>query len=213
MVRIPEHNDWVIITLMLCCFAYAFMFIFLQRDSRLKDFFTQEYVDSSNNFLSWLIVSVVFCTVVSVLVSQYVPLVPKFITDIRILGFELNKFGYTFLCISLFYLLKIILTYFFYSGIGNSRKWNLFYFTATKFYLGLSILIGITAFVHYYFDIDKGKALHFYLIFAVIVPVFKLLFYFFHKNQILPTRWYYKFLYICTLQIAPMLALWRLLFF
>ncbi|RZL29724.1 MAG: DUF4271 domain-containing protein, partial [Pedobacter sp.] len=25
-------------------------------------------------------------------------------------------------------------------------------------------------------------------------------------------KWYYKFLYICTLQIAPLLMLWKLLF-
>ncbi|MBE2274452.1 MAG: DUF4271 domain-containing protein, partial [Flavobacteriales bacterium] len=26
-------------------------------------------------------------------------------------------------------------------------------------------------------------------------------------------KWYYKFLYICTLQIIPVLVLWKVLFF
>jgi len=189
------------------------MFIFLLRDIRIKEFFVQEYADSSNNFLSWAITSAVFCILISVLISQYIPLVPKWVTSIHPFGFELNKFGFTFLSILLFYLLKTSFSYIFYSSVGNSRKWKLFYFTATKFYFGLSLLLMVLIFSHYYFDNKKGEELYFYLIFLMIVFVFKILFYFFHKNQILPVRWYYKFLYICTLQIAPLFALWRLLFF
>ncbi|MDO5616201.1 MAG: DUF4271 domain-containing protein, partial [Cruoricaptor ignavus] len=42
---------------------------------------------------------------------------------------------------------------------------------------------------------------------------FKILFFTFNKNYILPKEWYYKFLYICTLQFAPLFALSKLLFF
>ena len=213
MVRIVEHNDWVIITLLLCGFAYALMFIFLLRDIRLKDFFLQEYADSSNNLLSWIVTSVVFVALLSTLVSQYIPLVPKFLSDIHPFGYEINKFGFTFLCISAFYFFRTLFSYLFYASVGNSRKWNLFYFTATKFYFGLTLLLSPLVFIHYYFDIDHSKALHIYALIYIIIYVFKIVFYFFHKNQILPVRWYYKFLYICTLQIAPLFALWRLLFF
>ena len=213
MVRIVENNDWVIITLIASLFAYVFMFVFLLRDIRLKDFLMQKYEESSNNFLAWGITSLVFCATLSVLISQYIPIVPKEISDLQLFGVELNKFGFTFLSLLIFYVLKAGLGFLFYSGVGNGRKWGIFYFTATKFYFVLSIILIILCFSHYYFDIDKMKMLQIYLFFLSFVFVFKVFFYFFHNNKILPVKWYYKILYICTLQIAPLLVLWRLLFY
>ncbi|WP_232815864.1 DUF4271 domain-containing protein [Chryseobacterium capnotolerans] len=66
---------------------------------------------------------------------------------------------------------------------------------------------------HYYFPIDRNKIFPYYFFFFAFVFIFKVFFYLFHKNKILPEKWYYKFLYICTLQIAPLLLLWKLLFF
>ncbi len=189
------------------------MFVSLLRSIPLKNFFVEKFADSSNTFLCWLITSLVFATVFSILLSQYIPLVPKAVEDVHVFGYQLNKFGYTLACIILFYLSKAFLSYLFYSGIGNIRKWGIFYFTVTKFYFALSVILIILCIYHYYFDIDKREALHIYLFSAGIVFIFKIIFYFFHKNQILPIKWYYKFLYICTLQIAPLFVLWRTLFF
>lgn len=213
MIRIPEHNDWVILTILGCLFAYSVMFISLLREIRLTDFFLAVYSDSSNTFPSWIITSVVFCIAASVLISQYVPLVPPEVSHLQVFGMELNKFGYTFVSVSLFYLLKTGLSYIFYACVGNVRKWGLCSFAATRFYFGASVLLLILSFVHYYFDIDKREALHYYLFLMAFGFVFKIFFYLFHKNKILPTKWYYKILYICTLQIAPLFALWRVLFY
>lgn len=213
MVRIAEHNDWVIITLLICMFTYSLMFISLLRGVRFWDFFMEKFSEASNIFLSWLIVSTVFCVVLSVLVSQYVPIVPKTITDIRFGDFELNKFGYTFLCLSIFYLFKVGLSYIFYAGIGNARKWSRFYFVNTKFYFGFSVALMILCIVHYYFEIDKREAFKIYFYSFSLIFVFKQFFSLFNVNKILPEKWYYKILYICTLQIAPFFALWKLLFF
>lgn len=213
MVRLVENNDWVAITLLACIFAYALMFTFLLREIRLKDFLIQQYDESSNNFLSWAVTSLVFCTTLSVLISQYIPIVPKSVSDVQLFGMQLNKFGFTFISLLSFYMLKAAFSYIFYSGIGNARKWGIFYFTATKFYFVLSVLLICLCFLHYYFDISKREMLKIYLVFLLFFFVFKLFFYFFHNNQILPVKWYYKILYICTLQIAPLFALWRLLFY
>lgn len=213
MVRITENNDWVAITLIGCLFLYAFMFMFLLREISLKDFLSQKIEDANNIFLSWMLTSIAFCISLSVLISQYIPIVPNWVSDIQIWGLELNKVGFTTICILAFYLLKSFFSYLFYAGIGNARKWTSFYFVATKFYFVLSIVLIILSFSHYYFDIEKPKALNYYLIFFVFVFIFKNLFYLLRKNQILPIKWYYKILYICTLQIAPLFAIWRLLFF
>ena len=213
MVRISDNNDWVAITLIACLFLYAFMFMFLLREISIKDFLLQKIEESNNIFLSWLITSFVFCVSLSILISQYIPIVPKWVSDVQIWGLELNKIGFTIICVFGFYLIKSFLSYLFYSGVGNLRKWTSFYFVATKFYFVLSFILIILCLSHYYFDIDKSKALHYYLLFLAFVFVFKNFFYLFRKNQILPLKWYYKILYICTLQIAPLFAIWRLLFF
>lgn len=212
-VRIPENNDWVIFILVGCIFLYVFMMNVIERDASLKDFLLQKYFDASNNLPSWIITSCVTTLTLSVLISQYIPIVPKYIADLQLLGYQLNKFGYTLLAVLFFYLIKSTLGFLFYQSIGDGKKWTIFYFTSTKFYFILTFLLIILCVAHYYFPIDRNKMFLYYLCFFSFVFIFKVFFYLFHKNKILPEKWYYKFLYICTLQIAPLLLLWKLLFF
>ncbi|WP_292009704.1 DUF4271 domain-containing protein [Chryseobacterium sp.] len=209
----PENNDWVIFILLGCIFLYIFMMNIIERGAALKDFLMQKYFDSSNNLPNWLIVSCVTTLTLTVMVSQYIPIVPKAVTDLQIAGYQMNKFGYSLFVLIFFYLIKSILGFLFYQSIGDGKKWTVFYFTATKFYFILSFLLIILCIAHYYFPIDKNVIFVYYLLFFCFVFIFKIFFYFFHKNDILPEKWYYKFLYICTLQIIPLLMLWKLLFF
>jgi hypothetical protein len=212
-VRIPENNDWVVFILIGCIFLYIFMMNVIERGANLKDFLLQKYFDSSNNLPNWIITSVVFVLSMAVLVSQYIPFVPKFIVENQLFGYHFNKLGYTLAVITCFYFLRTSLSFLFYQSIGDGKKWNVFYFTSTKMQFLISILMMVLCIVHYYYPIDKNKAFNYYITFFCFVFIFKVLFYMFHKNNILPQKWYYKFLYICTLQIAPLLMLWKLLFF
>ncbi|MCC2590551.1 DUF4271 domain-containing protein [Chryseobacterium sp. MFBS3-17] len=212
-VRIPENNDWVIILLLCCAFLYVFMMISLHRDASVKSFLQQEFAESSNLFISWVIVSLVTCLTLAALISQHIPIVPKAVSELQILGLQLNKFGFTFLTLVLFYLCKAALSYLFFQSVGFSRRWPAFTFTATRFYFVLSLFLMAACTGHYYFITHKAEMLHIYVISFALVVIFKQFYYLFHKNQILPPEWYYKFLYICTLQIMPLLALWKLLFF
>ncbi|SDL54472.1 MULTISPECIES: DUF4271 domain-containing protein [Chryseobacterium] len=211
-VRIPENNDWVVFTLIVCIFLYIFMMNVVERDANLKDFLLQKYYDASNNLPSWIITSIVTALCMSVLISQYIPFVPKYIADIQPFGYQLNKIGYTVIIVSLFYITRAVLGYLFYQSIGDGKKWSIFYFTSTKFYFIFSILLIILCIAHYYFPIDRNEAFVYYLGFFCFTFIFKVFFYLFHRNNILPQKWYYKFLYICTLQMAPILMLWKLLF-
>ena len=92
------------------------MLISLRRDSGILEFLVQKIEDSANNYLSWIIISVVFCVVLSVLVSPYLPAVPESISAVQFGGYELNKFGFSFLAIGSFYFLKNILSYLFFAG-------------------------------------------------------------------------------------------------
>ncbi len=137
-VRIPENNDWVIFILIGCIFLYVFMMNIIERDASLKDFLLQKYFDASNNLPSWIITSCVIALTLSVLISQYIPVVPKFIADLQVFGYQLNKFGYTLLAVMFFLSDKINIRFFILSEYRDGKKWTIFYFTATKFYFILS---------------------------------------------------------------------------
>lgn len=213
LIRIAQQNDWVVFIIVGCIFLYIFMLISLQRDSSVKEFLLQKFSDSSNTFLSWLTVSLVFAILLATFISSYIPIVPKKISNLHLFGYELNKFGFTFLSIIGFYFLKTILSYLFYAGTGSLKKWSVFYFTVSKLYFCLSVILMILCIADFFYSVDHLQLLPYYSIAFVVVFLFKICYYVFHKNDILPEKWYYKFLYICTLQIMPILVLWKVLFF
>lgn len=213
MVRIAQQNDWVVFTIIGCIFLYIFMFRSLQRDATVKEFLLQQFPDATNNFLSWLIISFVFSLLFATFLSQFIPTVPKAVSDLHFFGFELNRFGFTFFSVLAFYFVRNVFTYIFFAGTGTIKKWQIFYFTAAKFYFFISMLLMILCVAAYFYDLDHHRLLPFYFWGILFILFFKLLYYFFHPNGIMPEKWYYKFLYICTLQIVPILVLWKILFF
>lgn len=213
MIRIVENNDWVITTVLIGLVVLTMVYIYLNREVSLKEYLTQNVEDASNAFLTWLIVSVVFCAQMTVLMSQYLPSVPRVIEDIQLLGYQINKFGYFFGVIILFYLVKAGMGFFFFASINQVQNYQNQYFLSSRFYFCYTILLFILIFINYYINIDKQNFLSILLVFNVIMFLFKIILYLFHKNKILPNQWYYKILYICTLQIAPIYAVWRLLYY
>ena len=189
------------------------MLLYLHRDSSVRVFLLQKFSDSSNNFLSWLIVSGVFTVLLATFLSQSIPIVPKKISDIQVFGYELNKFGFTLFSLILFYSFKSGLSYIFYAGTGSHKRWKLFQFASSKFYFTFSLLLIILCIYQYYFDVNNLQLFDYYFFGFVIIFLFKIFYYFLSHNQVLPERWYYKLLYLCTLQIAPILVIWRLLYF
>ncbi len=183
-----------------------------QRDANVKDFLLLKLEDSNNLTPSWLIISIVKCLMTALLLSQFVPIVPK-LFSIDVLGFQINKFGFTFLALLSFDVIKNILTFLFYSSIGSGKNLKGLTLVSSKFYFLESIVFIIASFTLYFFPIDLVK--YFYFIIGMVIFSFflKNLIYIFHNQSILPEKWYYKFLYICTLQIVPFLVLWKFLFY
>ena len=153
-IRLPENNDWVVYILLGCTALYLFLMNTLQRDASIKSYLLQDYSESNNVFQSWTVIGIVTTLLVTTIVSQYIPIVPKQISDLQLFGLELNKFGFALLAISTFYLAKSIFSYFFFQSLGVGRKWRLFCYASSKFYLVLSLLLVISCFAHYYFTID-----------------------------------------------------------
>ena len=194
-------------------FAYIIVLSVFNRDANIKDFLTQKIEDSNNLTPSWTIISIVRSVMITVILSQFVPVVPKFVSDLQLFGIQLNKFGFTFLAVMTFDIVKNILTFFYYNSIGEGKKLKRLASISSKFYFLESIGLIVASFALYYYPLDLVR--YFYVVLFVLISLFvmKNLIYIFHNQAILPEKWYYKFLYICTLQIVPVLVLWKFLFF
>lgn len=212
MVRIVENNDWVMFSILGLGFVYLVIFNWLQKELSIKEFLLQEYAIAQNNFLSWVFISVVFIGVFSILFSQYTPMIPRFFGELSVLGYKMNKIGFFIVIMSGYHLLKIILSFFFYQAIGQGRKLRRLVFVAQKFFFVESLLLMILCLVHYYFPIDRDLAYFYYVGVLGVFFIGKILFYLFHREQPMPEGLYYKILYICTLQILPLLAVWKFIF-
>lgn len=212
MIRIVENNDWVVWALLLLGAVYLVMFQWLQRGVSLFDFFKQNYQEAQNLFLCWVIVSVGAGVLLSVLLSQYIPIVPRFVQEICWEGYTPNKLGFMLGSVLVYSFVKNILTAIFYQSIKQGKKYMRLIFVAQKFYFFLSLLLVAIVLVHYYFPIDRQEAYPYYLVFILLSLLGKMILYTFHKEQVLPKEWYYKILYICTLQILPLLAVWKFIF-
>ncbi|NHW58550.1 DUF4271 domain-containing protein, partial [Escherichia coli] len=86
-------------------------------------------------------------------------------------------------------------------------------FLATKFFLGYSLALIVLVLAQNYFPIETEWMIYVYAVFFCMSFIFKNLVYLFHHKTILPDEWYYKILYICTLQILPFLVVGKFLFF
>ena len=144
--------------------------------------------------------------------SQYIPVVPRFINDhINLGGYTLNKFGFIFITYLLLYGIKCILSYLFLPALetqtvgshilSTSINFSYYYFAILCPYIG-SLFLS-------YRSLSGVQLLHrhadFYLCRQNSISTF-------NRNPTLPKEWYYKFLYICTLQILPHLVVWKFLF-
>lgn len=212
MIRLVQHHDWVIFVLLASILTLSLVLISLQREVSLLQFLNQKLEETSNAYLSWLIISVVYVVLLSTLISQFIPFVPQKIENISLWNLQLNKFGFSFLVFSSLYFFKIILSYCYFYAVRQQKKWPTFYFVAAKFYFVLCVFLILASLQVYYFPIARIKTIQSYAVIFAFIFVFKIFFYLFHNYNFLPRNWYYKFLYICTLQIAPILVLLKILF-
>jgi hypothetical protein len=220
-IRLPETHDWVVFVLLFCTILYLFLLNILQRDASIKSFVLQDFSETSNVFQSYAVIGIITTFLLSTLGANYLPVIPEPFNELQLLGYQLSNFGFCLLAIGSFYLIKSFLSFLFFQTLGAGNNWKLFCYTSSKFYFILSFLLVVLCYFQYFLElpfkgefymIDSRIALEVYLYLSLIALVFKNLYYLFNKNNVLPFSWYYKILYICTLQIAPVLALWKLIF-
>lgn len=190
------------------------MFRTLHRDISLYDFLVQPLENINNVHLSWFFTTILHSFSFSILFSQYIPIVPKFVTDhFSGFGIEFNKFGFLFVALLLFYFIKNMATYFFFASIDHIKNYNQYAHAAQKYYLVFSLVTLVFCVLHYYLPLNSRSFFRIYLGVLIFAFFLKILYYLFNNQQILPKHLYYKILYICSLQILPILVLWKFCFF
>ncbi|MDY3547846.1 DUF4271 domain-containing protein [Riemerella anatipestifer] len=214
MIRIVENKDWIIYSLLGVGFLYVLMFRVLLRDISLVNFFTLKEEFANNALQSWVVTSLGFVALASLALADILPINPHLFAEyFNVFGYTPNKVGSVILALVFLFSFRTMFTYFFLASIGEVERWKSFYFLTTKFFLGYSLILMLLVLIQYYIPVEKDWFIYIYIVLFPLAFVFKNLVYLFHHKAILPDEWYYKILYICTLQILPFLVVWKFLFF
>lgn len=190
MIRIVENNDWVIFSLLGVGAMYLVMFIALQRGISMREFLVEKLANSQNVLVNWIIVSAGFCVVLSILWAAYIPMLPRWVENLKWEGIGLNKMGYFLLIISGYFLLKVFLSLFFYWSIGQATRYLGLVLVSQKFYFLASLVVMGLCIMHYYFPIDRLVAVEYHLLLLPIMLIAKMFFYAFYPEKALPEEWY-----------------------
>lgn len=127
LIRIVENNDWVIYSILGIAIIYIISSRVLNKDISFVEHLRLSIEDSSNIFINWFISGFIYVFILSVL-SQYIPVVPRFINDnINLGGYTLNKFGFIFITYLLLYGVKCVLSYLF-CQLRQCRPLEVIYF-------------------------------------------------------------------------------------
>lgn len=213
MIRILEYKDWVIFSLLGVGFLYVFLFRVLLRDIGLVEYLKLSIEMANNRFQSWVITSLGFIIVLALALVPYLSVTPALFSEyFSIAGYEPSRFGSVLVVVLALWAYRAFFTYFLLASLGDVDRWDRFYFVSTKFFLVYTIVLAAMVVLQYYIPIDRGQMLYVYFVLFGVGFIFKNLIYYYHKQPTLPEEWYYKILYICTLQILPALVVLKFLF-
>ena len=79
-----ENHDWV--TLLGLGVMYLILFNWVQKEVSFREYLLQSYEEGQNNLLSWIFISCVFIVSQALLLTQYIPIVPRYVSDNDISG-------------------------------------------------------------------------------------------------------------------------------
>lgn len=214
MVRILENKDWIIYSIIAIIVLYIFTSRVINKGLSLTDFLFLPKENTGNLYVNYSLISLAYVFILSVFLSPHLPIIPQWVAEhVVFQGYTLNKLGFTFLSFSLFYLSKCLLSYLFFKSSFSIKNWNWFVFKLNKFYGVLVALFTLLTIFEYFTPLTTHISLTHYLGILIIILLAKVMLLLFNRDPVFPNGWYYKFLYICTLQITPYLAIVKFLFF
>lgn len=212
VLRNDPSAEWVAWLLLGCLFILAGSFRLLYQHPTVWHYLKAPQVPSVNNLAFYVIVSGVCTALLAALLSGYVPLLPAWTDELRVAGIGLNPFGYTWWVLSLTDAVRVLLTFLLFSATGNAQRWAHFYYFMAKYQVVYSFPLLVLCIARYFFPVDVYHFGEILLITLGLSFIIKIALTLILRPEVLPSPWYYKLLYICTLQFSPVLLVAQLLF-
>ena len=207
IARNTENNDYVFIILVVCLLIVcASKYLFAKNFKTLKN--KTEYLSftDDNTTLFSLIINIIMVVLVSVLIVSHF--------DVKIINLPLSlplQIVACFGLISGIMIIKLIIEMAYFRVFYHDSSWS-FFMKSSSYVNARNVLILIfCSFLYFYSEIDTNIIMFFWFILLCINRVWEI--YFRYANQISANKsiWYYNILYLCTLEILPIMVLSKLL--
>ena len=209
IARNTENNDIVLGIFITCLLIICVTkYLFAKNFKTLKN--KTEYLSftDDNTTIFSFIINILMIVLVSVLlVSHY---------DINLANFKLSlplQFLGCFIVISIIMLLKLIIEMAYYRVFYQESSIS-FFMKSSSYVNARSVLILlISGFLYFYSELDAELVMISWFALLCINRVWEI--YFRYSTQITNNKsiWYYNILYLCTLEILPIMVLVKLLLF
>lgn len=214
--RILLSNDWM--TLLFLLLLVILFFVKKIAPLKFENVFARpfkvhildkEIYENISFFNIFNIIFLVFSAIVlSILLFQTPLFLGKFISIEVAFDNNFDTFFVVFLKVLIFYFLKFIVEYFMFQVLQLQDK--AFYFMVSKwnYYFTTSVYVFLLLIFEVYADLNN---LLIYLFIGGIYLITFIMHFLTNKNLIF-SNFFYFILYICTLEIAPLLILFKLIF-
>lgn len=206
-------NDLPIFIVLVSATLLVIVFQVFHKGMGLIDYLTGPMEETGNLYSSWILGSIAFAMCWSVILSSFIPAVPRSWQDlVSFSGFRFTSFGFVFWCVSGLMLFRSIFSFLFFHTSGHKSTWLPFVHQALQFHTVYTLFLLPSILIWFYI---LDSSVHFFPhIIAILggIEVLKIVHYLIHHRHCLPHGWYHKMLYICTLEILPLFFLWKYIY-
>lgn len=209
IARNPENNDVVLGIFIFCLLTIcATKYLFAKNFKTLKN--KTEYLSftDDNTTVFSFIINILMIVLVSVLLVSHF--------DIKIANYPLAlplRFLACFFVISLVMLLKLVIEMAYFHVFYQESSIS-FFMKSSSYVNARNVLILIfCSFLYFYSELDAEIIMISWFLLLCVNRIWEI--YFRYSNQITSNKsiWYYNILYLCTLEILPIMVLAKLLLF
>lgn len=202
-----QTNDYILIILVICLLIVcASKYLFAKNFKTLKN--KTEYLSftDDNTTLFSLIINIMMIVLISAL------LVAHF--NVQVFNYTLTvplRIAFCFVLISAVMLIKLIIEMAFFRVFYQDNSIS-FFMKSSSYVNARNILILIVScFLYFYSDLDGNIIMLSWFILLCVNRIWEI--YFRYSNQISTNKsiWYYNILYLCTLEILPIMVLAKFL--
>ncbi len=209
IARNTENNDLVLGIFIVCLLTIcATKYLFAKNFKTLKN--KTEYLsftDDNTTFFSFIINILMIVLVSVMLVSHF---------DINLANYKLNlplQFLGCFVVISVVMLIKLVIEMAYFRVFFNESSIS-FFMKSSSYVNARNVLILLfCGFLYFYSELDSEIIMISWFILLCANRIWEI--YFRYSAQITNNKsiWYYNILYLCTLEILPIMVLFKLLLF